>query len=156
MADLMAGNERAVQASENGKTGAAPEAAGHTGSPAVRATRDAPIIRRLADTPPVPCPCGTAYRVVSGADGAPASVHFVDIRADSDRHYHCTFTELYVCLEGSGFLEIDGRVVALEPGTVAVIERGQRHRAFPAAPDRPLRILNVAVPPFAAGDEWLD
>jgi mannose-6-phosphate isomerase-like protein (cupin superfamily) len=94
--------------------------------------------------------------VVSGADGAPASMHFVDIRADSHRHYHRTFTEIYVCLEGSGFLEIDGRVVALEPGTVAVIEPGQRHRAFPAAPDRLLRILNVAVPPFTAGDEWLD
>lgn len=71
------------------------------------------IVRRLQETPGVPCSCGTAYRVVQAADGSPASVHFVDIRVDSDRHFHRTFTEIYTCLEGSGFLELDGSVVSL-------------------------------------------
>jgi mannose-6-phosphate isomerase-like protein (cupin superfamily) len=110
----------------------------------------------LVETAPAPCPCGTAYRVVRGADGAPASVHVVDIRSDSARHYHRTFAEIYTCLDGHGFLELDGRVVPLDPGTVVVIEPGRRHRAYPAAPGASLRILNVAVPPFDPDDEWLD
>ncbi|MCL4544584.1 MAG: cupin domain-containing protein, partial [Chloroflexi bacterium] len=89
-------------------------------------------------------------------DDSPASVHFVDIRIDSDRHYHRTFTEIYTCLQGNGFLELDGSVVALTPGTVVVIPPGVRHRAYPASADQALRILNTAVPPFDATDEWLD
>ncbi len=117
--------------------------------------RETPIVRRLHDTPPVPCPCGTAYRVVRGADGAPASVHFVDVKTDSERHYHRTFTEIYTCLEGTGVLEIDEQAVPLVPGVVAVIPPGARHRARPGT-EGTLRILNVVVPPFAEGDEWLD
>ncbi|MCL4507923.1 MAG: hypothetical protein M1296_00190, partial [Chloroflexi bacterium] len=66
------------------------------------------VVRRLQDTIGVPCSCGTAYRVIRAANDSPASVHFVDIRIDSDRHYHRTFTEIYTCLQGNGFLELDG------------------------------------------------
>ncbi|MCL4544649.1 MAG: cupin domain-containing protein [Chloroflexi bacterium] len=114
------------------------------------------VVRRLQDTAGVPCSCGTAYRVIRAANGSPASVHFVDIRIDSDRHYHRTFTEIYTCLQGNGFLELDGSVVALTPGTVVVIPPGVRHRAYPASSDQTLRILNTAVPPFDTTDEWLD
>lgn len=102
------------------------------------------------------CPCGTAYRILQAADGGPASVHIVDIRADSERHYHRTFTEIYTCLEGKGVLELDGSIVSLTPGTVVMIPPGVRHRAYPASADETLRILNTAVPPFDATDEWLD
>ena len=113
-------------------------------------------VRYLEDTPGVACPCGTAYRVLQASDGGPASIHVVDIRADSERHYHRTFTEIYTCLEGEGSLELDGSVVTLRPGTVVVIPPGVRHRAYPASSDETLRILNTAVPPFDATDEWLD
>jgi mannose-6-phosphate isomerase-like protein (cupin superfamily) len=112
-------------------------------------------VRRLDETAPVPCPCGSAYRVLTGADGAPASLHFVDVKTDSEVHYHRTFTEIYTCLEGSGALELDGERIPLTPGTVVAIPPGVRHRPIPG-PAGTLRIINVAVPPFAPGDECLD
>ena len=116
------------------------------------------VVGRLDETPGAACPCGTAYRVVRGADGAPASVHFVDVKVDSELHYHRTFTEIYTCLEGSGTLEADGESIPLEPGVVVVIPPGVRHRPRPgtAASAPHLRILNVVVPPFSEDDEWLD
>ena len=110
----------------------------------------------MQETPGVPCPCGIAYRVLQGADGSPVSVHFVDIRTDSDRHYHRTFTEIYTCLEGAGAIELDGAIVELTPGTVVVIPPEVRHRAYPTGENGGLRILNTVVPPFDPADEWLD
>lgn len=115
-----------------------------------------PVVRRVQETPGIPCPCGTAYRVLQGADNSPASVHFVDIRTDSDRHYHRTFTEIYTCLEGTGAIELDGAIVELTPGTVVVIPPEVRHRAYPTGDHGGLRILNTVVPPFDPADEWLD
>lgn len=114
-----------------------------------------PIIRSLAETEGTPCPCGTAYRIVRGDHGSPASVHIVDIRFDSQRHYHRTLTEIYTCLEGHGWIELDDQSAALEPGVVVVIPPGVRHRAVPA-PGSALRVLNTVVPPFTPDDEWLD
>ena len=120
-----------------------------------RSTTGRPIVRRLAETAGTPCPCGTAYRIVRGEDGAPASVHIVEIRVDSERHYHRTLTEIYTCIEGQGTLELDDEVVALEPGVVVVIPPGVRHRARPGSGGA-LRVVNTVIPPFNADDEWVD
>ncbi len=40
-------------------------------------------------------------------DGAPASVHIVEVLTDSARHYHRTLTEIYTCIDGQGTLELD-------------------------------------------------
>jgi mannose-6-phosphate isomerase-like protein (cupin superfamily) len=114
-----------------------------------------PIVRRLSETAGTPCPCGTAYRIVRGEDGAPASVHLVEIRTDSERHYHRTLTEIYTCIEGRGTLELDAETVALEPGVVAVIPPGVWHRARPGR-GGVLRVVNTVIPPFTPEDEWLD
>jgi mannose-6-phosphate isomerase-like protein (cupin superfamily) len=114
-----------------------------------------PIVRTLAGTAGTPCPCGTAYRIVRGEDGSPASVHVVDILLDSRRHYHRTVTEIYTCLEGRGLLEVDDQTVGLEPGVVVVIPPGLRHRAIPGEGGT-LRVLNTVIPPFTAEDEWFD
>jgi hypothetical protein len=44
-------------------------------------------VRRTADAPIVPCPCGDSTRVLTAADGGPCSLHVTSIR-DSVRHYH--------------------------------------------------------------------
>ena len=60
-------------------------------------------------------------------------------------------TEIYVVLEGEGHLELDGQMIAVKPMTSVMIKPGCRHRAIGK-----MRILNIAVPAFDAGDEWFD
>jgi hypothetical protein len=51
------------------------------------ATSNGYLVRRVADAPTVPCPCGESTRPLTGADGAPCSLHVTAIR-DAARHYH--------------------------------------------------------------------
>jgi len=97
----------------------------------------------------VPCPCGEARRSFREADNETATVHLVDISADSRPHYHRRTTEIYVVLEGEGFLEADGERIPLRPLTSVMIQPGCVHRAV-----GDLRILNIPIPPFAEDDEF--
>jgi mannose-6-phosphate isomerase-like protein (cupin superfamily) len=107
-----------------------------------------PIIRRLAETSAVPCPCGQSYRILTGADGGPASVHVVQIRGRATKHRHARLTEIYYCLEGSGRIELDDQTRDFSPGTVVVIPAGVAHAAC-----GDLTIVNVVIPPFDQDDE---
>ena len=110
------------------------------------------LVRTLADAPSVPCPCGVSTRVLTGADGAPLSLHVTSIR-DSARHYHRETTEVYYILEGSGKIELNGDWIDVEPGTVVWIEAGTRHRVVS---DAGLKTIVVALPAFNPADEWFD
>ncbi|MCC7491457.1 MAG: cupin domain-containing protein [Fimbriimonadaceae bacterium] len=112
------------------------------------------LIRHRAEVSGVECPCGVAQRVLTAADGAGCSVHFVSIRHDSARHYHRRSTEVYVVIAGHGEIELDGQRHRLEPGTVVLIPPLTRHRAVPG--DQGLELLNVVQPPFDARDEYHD
>lgn len=109
------------------------------------------VVAQLDQIPPVPCPCGSARRAFAGQPDSVASVHQVDIRADARKHYHKKMTEIYVVLEGEGQLELDGEMIPVKPMTSVMIKPGCRHRAIGR-----LKILNIAVPAFDAGDEWFD
>jgi len=109
---------------------------------------DKPVIRRLRETDPVPCPCGQAFRIVTAADGGPASFHVVQIRGEATKHRHAKLTEMYYCLEGMGQIELDDEVHDFNPGTVVVIPPGVAHAAR-----GDLTIINVVVPPFDPDDE---
>ncbi len=78
-------------------------------------------------------------------------MHLVEIKADAERHHHQKTTEIYVILDGEGFLELDGERVPVRPLTAVMILPGCRHRAV-----GPLRLLNIPVPPFDPHDEYLD
>jgi mannose-6-phosphate isomerase-like protein (cupin superfamily) len=112
-----------------------------------------PAVADLSTIDPVRCPCGWARRVFGDVAGAPASVHRVEIEADARAHYHRDHTEIYYVLEcGAGAaVELDGRAVAVRPGTAVLIPPGVRHRAVGR-----MAILNVVVPPFDPADEWFD
>lgn len=109
------------------------------------------VVAQLDELPGVPCPCGTARRAFGDQPHAPASVHLVEIKADSERHYHQRTTEIYVVLEGTGVLEIDNARVPLRPLTTVMIPAGCRHRAVGN-----LRLVNVVIPPFDPADEFPD
>jgi mannose-6-phosphate isomerase-like protein (cupin superfamily) len=108
-------------------------------------------IVRFSDIDPAPCPCGTVQRAFADCAESPASVHLVQIRADARIHYHKRQTEIYVVLDGSGHLELDGERIAVEPMTAVLVRPGCRHRAVGA-----LTILNIVIPPFDPQDEWFD
>lgn len=110
------------------------------------------LVRRAADAPTVPCPCGDSTRVLTGADGAPCSLHVTAIR-DAARHYHRETTEVYYILAGSGKMELNGDWVDLEPGTVIWIEPGTRHRLV--SPEG-VRTIVFGLPAFRPDDEYLD
>jgi mannose-6-phosphate isomerase-like protein (cupin superfamily) len=75
----------------------------------------------------------------------------VEIEADARTHYHKKTTEIYVILEGTGEMELDGEKVPVRPMTSIMIKPGCRHRAIGR-----LKILNIAIPKFEPADEWFD
>ena len=109
------------------------------------------MIAQLDEVPPTRCPCGFARRAFATPDNAVATLHLVDIQEDAQVHYHRKMTEMYVVLEGTGFIELDGVRHPVKPMTSIFIKPGCRHRAIGK-----LKILNVPVPAFDPADEWFD
>lgn len=109
------------------------------------------MIADLAAIPPVACPCGFAKRAFAVPDNTTATLHVVDIQADSRTHYHKRMTEIYFVLEGEGQMELDGELFPLKPMTAVFIKPGCRHRAIGK-----LKIVNVPIPAFDKSDEWFD
>ena len=62
------------------------------------------------------------------------SVTVVDVELNIEgaipRHYHLTYDEHYECMEGELSLEIDQKVIVLQPGDRATAPRGSVHRFF--------------------------
>lgn len=109
------------------------------------------LIENLNDIDPIPCPCGFSRRAFQQPDNSTATVHQVDIAEDAQTHYHKKLTEIYIVLEGEGYLELDDKLVPVKPMTAVMIQPGCRHRAVGK-----FRIINVAIPPFDPQDEWFD
>ena len=109
------------------------------------------MITQLDQIPPVPCPCGQTRRAFVTPDNQTATLHMVDIKTDSETHFHKKLTEIYLVLEGEGHMELDGEIVPLKPMTAIFIKPGCRHRAVGK-----LRIINIPVPAFDPADEWVD
>lgn len=101
----------------------------------------------------VPCPCGIARRAFAGVDEFPGTVHVTEISSEAKRHYHKRLTETYYFLEcqADAAMELDGKVVSVNPGKCIVIPPGVRHRAIGE-----MRVLIVVLPEFDPNDEWFD
>jgi mannose-6-phosphate isomerase-like protein (cupin superfamily) len=108
------------------------------------------VIKHRQGCRAVPCPCGQATRVLTGEDNELLSVHFVDISADAQPHWHERLTEVYVVLEGDGEVELDGAREPVSAGSVVMIRPGTVHRALGT-----LKIVNIVLPPFDPSDEHL-
>jgi mannose-6-phosphate isomerase-like protein (cupin superfamily) len=78
-------------------------------------------------------------------------MHLVEITQDSRPHYHKKMTEIYLILEGEGFMELDGQRIPVRPMTSIFIKPGCRHRAVGN-----LKIINVPIPAFDPADEYED
>lgn len=107
-------------------------------------------IVRLNELSAVRCPCGFSRRAFAQPGNA-ASMHVVDIEEDARAHYHKKMTEIYLVLEGSGQIELDGKLFPIEPMSAIYIPPCCRHRAVGR-----MKILNIAIPAFDETDEWFD
>lgn len=108
-------------------------------------------IARFDEIDPVQCPCGFSRRAFADTDNTTATMHLVDIEEDAKVHYHKKLTEVYLILEGSGEMELDGERIPIKPFTAIFIKPGCRHRAVGK-----MKIVNVCIPPFDPKDEWFD
>ena len=107
------------------------------------------LVTQLDELPPIDCPCGTARRGFDVPENDLATVHLTHISADAKAHYHKKMTEIYVVLEGEGFLEADGERIPIKPMTTIMIRPGCVHRAVGN-----LKIINIPMPPFDPADEF--
>ena len=109
------------------------------------------MLAQLDEIEPVKCPCGMTKRAFIGPGNSTATMHMVSISADSRVHYHKKLTEVYLILNGNGYMELDGDRVAVQPMTSILIKPGCRHRAVGK-----LSVIVTAVPAFDVTDEWFD
>ena len=109
------------------------------------------MIADLTLIEPTRCPCGWARRAFATPDNTTATMHMVTIEADSRPHYHKKMTEIYLILEGEGFMELDGERIPVKPMTSIFIKPGCRHRAVGR-----MTIINVPIPAFDPADEFED
>ena len=105
----------------------------------------------FSDLPPIECSCGTTRRAFVDQPDAPASAHYLEVAEEPVSHYHLKTTEIYVVLEGEGFLELDGERVPVKPLSAVMIRPGCRHRAIGK-----LKILNIPVPKHDNADFYYD
>ena len=109
------------------------------------------VIERLSKIEAVDCPCGTSKRAFVNQPDKLVSLHRVDIKLDSQKHYHKKMTEVYYILEGTGIMELDEKTIQLEPDMSILIRPGCKHRA-----SGNLKIINFCIPAFDASDEFID
>jgi mannose-6-phosphate isomerase-like protein (cupin superfamily) len=108
-------------------------------------------ICRLDEIEPVKCPCGNSRRAFTDDPDQIASIHLVNTAGEGKLHYHKKLTEIYLILEGEGYMELDGERYDVSPGSTVLIKPGCRHRAVGT-----LKFVNMPVPAFDPNDDWFD
>ena len=108
---------------------------------------------RLKDLPEIPCPCGSARRAFSEISSGKVSLHLVEVKKNSELHYHKKQTEIYYILSGSGEIEINRKIKKVSEGDAIFIPAGVVHR--PISGPNKMSLLNFVIPAFDSKDEWL-
>jgi mannose-6-phosphate isomerase-like protein (cupin superfamily) len=108
------------------------------------------LVRRVAEAPIVPCPCGESTRPLTFADSPLCNLHVTFIK-DSIKHYHRETTEVYYILEGSGKMELNDDVIDIEPGLIILIEPMTAHRLYS---EQGVRTIVFGVPAYRDTDEF--
>jgi mannose-6-phosphate isomerase-like protein (cupin superfamily) len=104
-------------------------------------TLDGSTIRVLLDAS-----SGTTNQSLAEAELAPGQA--------TQRHYHARSEEIYVLLEGSGRIEVDGDESAVGPGDAILIPPGSWHQI--EAGGEGLRFLCCCAPAYADDDTYFE
>jgi quercetin dioxygenase-like cupin family protein len=70
----------------------------------------------------------------------------------TERHYHRLSEEIYLLVEGSGSLEVDGETRDVGPGDAILIPPGAWHEITAGAAG--VRFLCMCAPPYSDGDAY--
>jgi mannose-6-phosphate isomerase-like protein (cupin superfamily) len=109
------------------------------------------LVAQMDEIGMIDCPCGFTRRAFTGDPDQIATLHLLDVQEDARVHFHKRLTEIYLILEGEGFLELDGKLVPVKPMTGIMIKPGCRHRAVGR-----LKVVIVPIPAFDPDDEYFD
>ena len=72
----------------------------------------------------------------------------------TQRHYHARTEEIYVLLEGSGEMDVEGDETRVKPGDAVLIPAGARHGI--RAGESGVRFLCCCAPPYSDSDTFFD
>jgi len=116
-------------------------------------------VRSREDAIPFTTADGSTIRVLLDADSGTANQSLAEASLEpgqaTARHYHARSEELYVLLDGTGVMEIDGESSDVGPGAAVLIPPGARHQ-IRASEDEPLRFLCCCAPPYSHEDTFFD
>jgi mannose-6-phosphate isomerase-like protein (cupin superfamily) len=116
-------------------------------------------IRAREDATPFATKDGSTIRVLLDAGHGAANQSLAEAELQpgkaTQRHYHARTEELYVLLEGSGELEVEGERRHVEPGDAILIPPGARHQ-ISAGADGPLRFLCCCAPAYSDEDTYFE
>jgi mannose-6-phosphate isomerase-like protein (cupin superfamily) len=116
-------------------------------------------IRSRDDAAPFTTADGSTIRVLLDAESGTRNQSLAEAWLEpgqaTQRHYHAVSEELYVLLEGSGEMEVDGAWALVEPGDAVLIPPGAWHQ-ITAGAEAPLRFLCCCAPPYSHEDTFFD
>jgi mannose-6-phosphate isomerase-like protein (cupin superfamily) len=117
-------------------------------------------IRTREDAVPFTTADGSTIRVLldaasGGALGQSLAEALLEPRQATRRHYHAVTEELYVLLDGTGEMEVDGDRANVGPGAAVLIPPGARHQ-IRASEEGALRFLCCCAPPYSHDDTYFD
>jgi len=72
----------------------------------------------------------------------------------TQRHYHRVSEEIYLIVEGSGTLEVDGETTEVRPGDAILIPPGAWHELVAGADGT--RLVCCCVPPYTHDDTYFE
>jgi mannose-6-phosphate isomerase-like protein (cupin superfamily) len=114
-------------------------------------------VRSRADAEPFTTADGSTIRVLldaetGGARNQSLAEAVLEPGQETERHYHAETEELYVLLEGSGEMELDGDRRDVRPGDAILIPAGAWHQLRAGADE--LRFLCCCAPPYRHEDTF--
>jgi mannose-6-phosphate isomerase-like protein (cupin superfamily) len=114
-------------------------------------------VRSRADAEPFTTADGSTIRVLLDADAGGArnqslAEALLAPGQATQRHYHAETEELYVLLDGSAEMEVDGERRDVEPGDAVLIPPGAWHQIRAGAQE--VRFLCCCAPPYRDEDTF--
>lgn len=100
-----------------------------------------------------PTPVGL-YQILQDFECPTSSVRVFRMKPGADAiagHVHHRSMQIYVALEGTVLVDVDGVDTVLKPYDVLPVWAGRRHSASPV--DGGAVLMNISIPPLAADDQ---
>jgi mannose-6-phosphate isomerase-like protein (cupin superfamily) len=94
------------------------------------------------------------YELLQDFENTSASIRIIRMAEGVqavDPHVHQRSAQMYVCLEGTVAIELDGVETTITPYGVVSVPVRSLHSARPV--NGPATVMNISVPPLAASDQ---